>query len=64
MRKKVDRQPSREGLATPNVISLAARDTRLISETLPAVQAAFLASRFGLDGNRARLTAELAWGRA
>jgi len=32
------------------------------TENLPEVQACFLAARFRLDGVRARLTAELAWG--
>lgn len=31
---------------------------------LPEVQTDYVAARYGLDGVRARLTAELAWGRA
>lgn len=42
--------------------SLAASD-RDNSKALPEVQSAFLVARFGLDGTRARLTAELVWGR-
>ena len=33
------------------------------SAPLPSFQACFLAARFGLGATRARLTAELAWGR-
>jgi hypothetical protein len=33
------------------------------TEALPEVQASYLAARFGLDGTRARVVAELAWGR-
>lgn len=32
------------------------------TKPLPEVQACFLAARFGLDGTRARVVAELAWG--
>jgi hypothetical protein len=34
------------------------------SENLPRRQADYLTARFRLDGARARLVAELAWGRA
>ena len=33
------------------------------SKPLADFQGAFLAARFGLDGTRARVVAELAWGR-
>ncbi len=33
------------------------------SKPLAEVQSAFLAARYGLDGIRARVVAELAWGR-
>ena len=33
------------------------------SRPLPEIQTDFLAARFGLDGARARVVAELAWGR-
>ena len=57
-------KPARvNGTGSGNVISLAARDTRTNTETLSEVQASFLAARFGLDGTRARVVAELAWGR-
>jgi len=32
------------------------------TKPLPEFQEAFLAARFGLDGTRARVVAELAWG--
>ncbi len=32
------------------------------TNSLPEVQACFLVARFGLDGARARVVAELAWG--
>ncbi len=32
------------------------------TQTVPSVQACYLAARFGLDGARARVVAELAWG--
>ncbi len=38
--------------------------TRDNSKNLPQFQADFVAARFGLDGVRAKLTAELAWWRA
>lgn len=47
-----------------NVIAVAASDTRDNSAPLPQIQASYLAARFGLDRARAKLTAELAWGRA
>lgn len=34
------------------------------SKPLPEFQGAFIAARYGLDGTRARVVAELAWGRA
>lgn len=34
-----------------------------ITASLPRFQAEFVAARFRLDGPRARLTAELCWGR-
>ncbi len=43
--------------------SLAASD-RNNSKPLPEVQSDFLAARFGLDAARARVVAELCWGRA
>ena len=43
--------------------SLAASD-RTNTANLSEVQSAFLAARYGLDGIRARVVAELAWGRA
>jgi len=56
-------KPARaNGTGSGNVICSAARDTRTSTETLGAVQAAFVARRYGLDGVRARLTAELAFG--
>ena len=64
MRQKSTKPARVNGTGSGIVISLAARDTRLNSETLPEVQASYIAARYGLDGNRARLTAELAWGRA
>lgn len=48
-------------VATRNVISLPARDTRIPTATLPDLQAAFVAARYGLDSVRARVVAELAW---
>ncbi len=51
-------------VAPRNVYSSVVLNTRTSTENLAAVQAAFVAARFGLDGVRARLTAELAWGRA
>ncbi len=33
------------------------------TQTIPSVQAYYLAARFGLDATRARVVAELAWGR-
>ena len=51
-------------VAPRNVISSAARDIRINTANLTEVQSAFLASRFRLDAPRARLTAELCWGRS
>ncbi len=34
------------------------------SKPITEFQAAFVATRYGLDGSRARVVAELAWGRA
>ncbi len=49
-------------VAPRNVNGFPTRDTRTSTENLPDLQAAFVAARFRLDGVRARLTAELAWG--
>ncbi len=48
-------------VATRNVYSSAALDTRISTATLPDLQAAFVAARFRLDGTRARVVAELCW---
>ena len=56
-------KPARvNGTGSGNVISSAARDTRISTLDLAEAQASFLAARFGLDGVRARVVAELAWG--
>lgn len=51
-------------VAPRNVLSSAASDVRNNSVPLREIQAAYIGARFGLDAARARLTAELAWGRA
>jgi len=48
--------------APRNVNGFPTRDFQSSTETLAAVQAAYVAARFRLDGVRAKLTAELAWG--
>jgi len=49
-------------VAPRSVYSSAVLNTRTSTESLAAVQAEYLAARFGLDGVRARVVAELAWG--
>ncbi len=51
-------------VAPRSVYSSVVLNTRTSTETLAAVQAAYVAAHFRLDGVRAKLTAELAWGRA
>ena len=62
MGREKSRPAPRERAGLGDVISSPARDTRTPTETLPDLQADFLAARFGLDATRARLTASLAFG--
>jgi len=48
-------------VAPRNVNGFPTRDFQSSTETLAAVQAAYVAARFRLDGVRARVVAELAW---
>lgn len=63
MSRKASRGAPLATVAPRNVICSAARDTGINTANLPEVQSAFLVARFGLGAIRARLTAELAWGR-
>lgn len=63
MSRKASRGTPLATVAPRNVISSVARDTRISTLDLVEAQASYIAARFGLDGVRARLTAELAWGR-
>ncbi len=51
-------------VAPRSVYSSVVLNTRTSTETLAAVQAAYVAARFRLDGTRARVVAELVWGRS
>ncbi len=50
-------------VAGPGIAKLTIARSPEDSAPLPTFQASFLAARFGLDGLRARVVAELAWGR-
>ena len=55
-------KPARMGTGSGDVISLQARDDRIFTPDLSKAQASYIAARYGLDGIRARVVAELAWG--
>ena len=62
MVRKASRGAPLATVAPRNVISSAARDTRISTLDLAEAQASYLAARFGLDGVRARVVAGLCWG--
>jgi len=51
-------------VAPRGIYSSVVLNTRTSTEPLAAVQAAYVAARYGLDATRARVVAELCWRRA
>ena len=61
--KRLRPAPPCQAATGPEMLRMPTLSVSEHSAPLPAFQADFIAARFGLDAVRARLTAELAWGR-
>ena len=55
-------KPARKGTGSGIGKAVAAISDRISTLDLAEAQASYIAARFGLDGTRARVVAELAWG--